>query len=147
MPTYEYQCPDGHEFEIFVQTVSARPVSPPCPCTVGTRYRPDLCPGAFSHGYDAAATCERCPEEPEPCELPAKQVFRTPAQAWIPGVNKETVFDYPGSKVHKAGYVHGYVDPGVKKVSAGAGGVLNPSTRDRHPLAKVVQPDWKAPKE
>lgn len=117
MPTYEFRCPQGHDTEHFC-SISAKPDRLECPHV----------------GEDGAA-----------CGEPAKQVFLTPPEYWIPGVNKQTVLDYPGSKMHKAGYVHAYVDPGVKKVSVGAGGVLNPSTSPRHPMASQVKPEWKKP--
>ena len=31
MPTYEYRCPDGHEFEKFVQKISLASAALPCP--------------------------------------------------------------------------------------------------------------------
>ena len=31
MPTYEYRCPDGHEFEHFYRTISAAEAQRPCP--------------------------------------------------------------------------------------------------------------------
>lgn len=31
MPTYEYRCPEGHEFEKFFRTISGAPVSVNCP--------------------------------------------------------------------------------------------------------------------
>jgi putative FmdB family regulatory protein len=31
MPTYEYRCPDGHEFEEFVRTISAAQAELKCP--------------------------------------------------------------------------------------------------------------------
>ncbi|HWE41536.1 MAG TPA: zinc ribbon domain-containing protein, partial [Gemmatimonadaceae bacterium] len=31
MPTYEYRCPDGHEFEKFFRTISGAPASVNCP--------------------------------------------------------------------------------------------------------------------
>ena len=31
MPTYEYRCPDGHEFEQFVQKISQASAALPCP--------------------------------------------------------------------------------------------------------------------
>ena len=103
------------------------------------------------HRFEVRSSTSNKPDHPpcevEGCTAPTKQGFFTAPELWIPGVNKETVLDYPGSKRLKAGYVHHMVDPGVKKVSSGYGGVLNPSFKERHPLAKVVQPDWKAPKE
>ena len=31
MPTYEFRCPDGHDFEKFFRSISAAPVEVPCP--------------------------------------------------------------------------------------------------------------------
>jgi putative FmdB family regulatory protein len=31
MPTYEYRCPDGHDFETFVQKISLASSELPCP--------------------------------------------------------------------------------------------------------------------
>lgn len=118
MPTYEFRCPEGHDTEHF--------------CSISAKPERLACPHVSAEGG-------------EPCGQPAKQVFLTAPEYWIPGVNKQTVMDYPGSKRLKAGYVHGYVDPGVKKVSVGAGGALNPSTAPVHPLAGQVRPEWKKP--
>lgn len=145
MPTYEYECSEGHPFEVR-SSISNKPDHPACPCPVGTRHRPDLCDRRFSHAMDEPF-CEFCPEESEPCEATSRQVIRTVPIAWIPGVNKETVLDYPGSKRLKAGYIHHMVDPGVKKVSSGYGGMLNPQTKERHPIGKAVQAEWKIPAE
>lgn len=117
MPTYEFQCTEGHDFEHFC-SISAKPSSTPCPTLLG---------------------------EAVPCGAPSKQVFRTPPEHWIPGSNKRTVLDYPGSKALKAGYVHSHIDPGVKKVSVGAGGSLNPRTAPMDPIGKQVTPEWKTP--
>lgn len=40
MPTYEYRCPNGHDFEKFFRTISASQSEVPCPqCgAVGTRH-------------------------------------------------------------------------------------------------------------
>lgn len=115
MPTYSFQCPEGHIFDLF-SSISAKPDAPPC------EHTPEGVEGATA------------------CGLPAKQVFTS-----MPSINDTNVMilDYPGSKRLKAGYVHAYVDPGVKKVSVGAGGALNPSTSPRHPLAQQVRPEWK----
>lgn len=77
-----------------------------------------------------------CPE----CGLPSGQVFTS-----MPSINNTEVMilDYPGSKRLKAGYVHSHVDPGPTKVSVGAAGALNPSTKERHPAAQWVKPEWK----
>ena len=141
MPTYEYLCGNGHEFE-FRSSISAKPDHPPCPY-VGRRPVPALC--RWPHGEGEA--CAECPTEEITCPAESKQVIRTVPVAWIPGVNKETVFDYPGSKALKAGHIHYMVDPGVKKVSSGYGGMLNPRTAERHPAGKMVQAEWKLPPE
>lgn len=133
MPSYDFECPDGHIFELR-SSITNKPDAPPCTHIV--------------HEQEVSLIGETRPRVvPTYCGKPSKQIFTTMPVIWIPGVNKETVLDYPGSKRLKAGYVHHMVDPGVKKVSSGYGGVLNPSFKDRHPLSKVVQPDWKAPKE
>ena len=31
MPTYEYRCPEGHEFEKFYRTISSAETTPACP--------------------------------------------------------------------------------------------------------------------
>jgi putative FmdB family regulatory protein len=31
MPTYDFQCPDGHDFERFYRTISAAPAEAECP--------------------------------------------------------------------------------------------------------------------
>lgn len=132
MPTYEYRCPDGHDFEIFC-SISSKPEAPPCPyerCTVD--------------GHDDVL-CKSDDPCIAVCGLPAKQVFLTAPDLWITGDsgNRKTVLDTPGAKAHKAGYVHSHGNIGVQKVSVGAGGALNPRTHREHPLAARVQPDYK----
>lgn len=75
------------------------------------------------------------------CTKLAKQIILTAPHTWL-GLY---ILDYPGSKALKAGYVMSHGDHGVKKVSSGYGGSLNPSTRDLHPLAEAVQPERLAP--
>lgn len=130
MPTYEYSCPSGHNFEIFC-SISSKPEAPPCPEV--------LC-------YEQLEPTDIAqPVEPRVCGLPAKQVFLTPPDLWITGDcgNRKTVLDTPGSKANKAGYVHTHGNIGVQKVSVGAGGALNPRTHREHPLAERVRPDYK----
>jgi len=75
------------------------------------------------------------------CGKPAKQIFTSAPHLW----KGLYILDYPGSKALKAGFVHSHGDHGVKKVSSGYGGSLNPSTRDLHPLAEASQPERMAP--
>ena len=133
MPTYEYQCPEGHQFEIRCSTISAKPDAPECPCIVAR-------PVGHGNGGDF---CEGCAEEEVPCGLVAKQVFITPPVTWIPGVDHKTVLDYPGSKGLKAGHVHTHGFKHVNKVSVGAGGALNPRTSAENPIVDRVIPDYK----
>lgn len=74
-----------------------------------------------------------CPHEG--CGLPGSRVLIS-----MPYINNTEVMilDYPGSKRLKAGYVGDYVDPGVKKVSVGYGGVLNPRTAPYDPIADAI---------
>lgn len=74
-----------------------------------------------------------CPE----CGEPMRQVFLSAPHQW----KNLYVLDYPGSKALKAGFVHSHGDPGVRRVSVGAGGALNPKTSPLHPLARNVIPD------
>lgn len=91
----------------------------------------------FEHRCNVSARPETIPCPVEGCGKLAKQIILGTPYVW-----KDTyVFDYPGSKRLKAGFVHSHGDPGVKKVSVGAGGALNPSTKSLHPLADRVQPD------
>lgn len=142
MPTYEYECPEGHQFEIYC-SISSKPENPPCPVSIRMRFREDKCEQQMSHGRDGAAQCDVCPVEPEPCELPARQVFLTPPTTWIPGVDHKTVLDYPGSKAHKAGHVHSHGFKYATKVSSGAGGMINPRTSAEAPIVNRVIPDYK----
>lgn len=143
MPTYEYECSEQHPFEVR-SSISNKPEHPACPCLV-VAVLAHLCPNAATH-TEEAPSCEACPrEEPVVCGEPGHQVIRTVPTTWIPGENKESVFDYPGSKRWKAGHIHYMVDPGVKKVSSGYGGVLNPKTAERHPVGKAVQAEWRLP--
>lgn len=76
----------------------------------------------------------------EGCAEPSSQILVS-----MPALNNTELYilDYPGSKRLKAGYVHSHVDPGPTRVSSGAGGCLNPSTKPLHPMAEGVRPDWK----
>jgi putative FmdB family regulatory protein len=74
-----------------------------------------------------------CPE----CGAESRQAFLSAPHVW----KGLYVLDYPGSKALKAGYVHSHVDPGVSKVSVGAGGALNPKSKPIHPIANNVIPD------
>lgn len=132
MPTYEFECPEGHQFEIYC-SISSKPDAPPCPCTVARKV-----------GHDNGGSfCEDCAEEEVPCGLTARQVFLTPPTTWIPGVDHKTVLDYPGSKAHKAGHVHSHGFKHATKVSSGAGGMINPRTSAENPIVDRVIPDYK----
>ena len=76
-----------------------------------------------------------CPE----CGGVTRQVILTAPHVW----KNLYVLDYPGSKALKAGYIHSHGDPGVSKVSSGAGGMLNPKTKELHPIAHNVIPERK----
>ncbi len=45
MPTYEFRCPKGHEFEKFYRSMSAAPLQAPCP-TCGKMAERLISPGA-----------------------------------------------------------------------------------------------------
>ena len=98
-----------------------------------------LCPNEHVHeifcSISSKPTSPTCPA----CGASAKQVFLTAPHVWK-GIY---VLDYPGSKALQAGYVHSHGDPGVEKVSSGAGGMLNPKTKDLHPIAQNVFPERK----
>ncbi|MFI5245389.1 MAG: FmdB family zinc ribbon protein [Gemmatimonadales bacterium] len=47
MPTYEYRCPDGHEFEKFVQKISLASAELPCPVCGKTAERQISAGGGF----------------------------------------------------------------------------------------------------
>lgn len=95
------------------------------------------CPENHTHeifcSISSRPTAPACPACGEPC----RQVFLTAPHVW----KGLYIFDYPGSKAQKAGYIHSHGDPGVSKVSVGAGGALNPKSRELHPLAHSVIPD------
>lgn len=126
MPFYDFRCECGHEFEYLV-SISNKPKSVICPVSRETP------PGACETDYTLTPQENPCGQEAKPFLLA------------MPFINDTSVriLDYPGSKRLKAGYVHSHVDPGVKKVSVGAGGILNPRTSDLHPAASWVQPEWK----
>lgn len=128
MPTYEFMCPEGHQFEIWC-SISSKPENPPCPVEVERTY--------------CNPPCDMCSPSDEPCGLPAKQVFLTPPTTWIAGVDHKTVLDYPGSKAQKAGHVHSHGFKYGTKVSSGAGGMINPRTSAEAPVASNVIPDYK----
>lgn len=95
------------------------------------------CPSAHTHeifcSISAKPSSPPCPTCGEAC----KQVFLTSPHVW----KGLYVLDYPGSKEKKAGYVHSHVDPGATRVSVGAGGALNPKSKELHPMAHKVIPD------
>jgi putative FmdB family regulatory protein len=47
MPTYEYRCPDGHDFEKFVQKISLASAELPCPVCGKTAERQISAGGGF----------------------------------------------------------------------------------------------------
>jgi hypothetical protein len=129
VPTYEWSCPDGHTFEIYC-SISSKPEAPPCPEVLY---------------YESVESDDPnvAPVKPVECGKPAHQVFLTPPTTWIPGVDHKTVLDYPGSKAHKAGHVHSHGFKYATKVSAGAGGMINPRTSAEAPIVNRVIPDYK----
>lgn len=74
-----------------------------------------------------------CPE----CGQDMRSVILTSPHVW----KNIYILDYPDSKRLKAGYVHSHGDPGVKKVSSGYGGALNPKSAPLHPIADRVIPE------
>lgn len=74
----------------------------------------------------------------EDCDALGRQVLLQAPMLNDPNVR---ILDYPGSKKFKAGYVHSHGDRAVSKVSVGAGGALNPSTKAVDPLVQHVRPD------
>ena len=139
MPTYEFQCANGHNFEHRC-SISNKPNELPCPVEIEL---PAVDVSCTDSEHEQPCSCQ-CPKtEKAPCGAEATQVFRTAPPIWIPGVTHNTVLDYPGSKAHKAGFQMSHGNIGVKKVSVGAGGALNPRTHREHPLASAVIPDPK----
>lgn len=95
--------------------------------------------GNAAHDFEIFCSMSDKPASPPcpTCGAASKQIFKT-----VPHVWKDLyVLDYPGSKALKAGYQYSHGDPGVSKVSSGFGGVLNPSTKDLHPVAMSAQPE------
>ena len=130
VPTFEYACPEGHQFEIWC-SISSKPEHPSCPQLV--------CKDK-THEYEF---CDNNSDCVGPCGIPAKQVFLTPPTTWIAGVDHKTVLDYPGSKAQKAGHVHSHGFKYGTKVSSGVGGMINPRTSAEAPVASNVIPDYK----
>jgi hypothetical protein len=125
MPTYNYRCSEGHITERRC-SISARDADPNPLCTE---------PLSADNGSPTEL----------PCGKPTTQVFLS-----APSINDTNVMimsyktsDGQSSRRFMAGHIHTYVDPGVKKVSVGAGGALNPPTKERHPAAQWVKPEWK----
>ena len=137
MPTYEFRCPDGHDFEVR-SSISGKPDAPPCPFEVEDYPRPDLC--LSRHAQDEFV-CPDCPSEKDICGKPGKQIFLTVPVIWIPGVTHERVFDYPGSKAQKAGYVHTHGDKPATRVQSGYGGTTSTSFKHHDEVADWVIPD------
>lgn len=120
MPTYNYECTNGHVTERFcwISEHNANP-RPPCPHE----------------------------DEGTPCGAETKQIFLSaPHQCdTTKHIMAYKTSDGQSSRRFMAGHVHSYVDPGPTKVSVGAAGQLNPSHRPLHPAAKMFQPEWKGP--
>jgi len=148
MPTYEYQCEDGHDFEVYC-TISARPEAPPCtevvfvphvsPTDLGLEPTEDEVPDPL-HGR--AYTQDNVPGTLCLCGATSRRVFRTAPMIWTSETHN-TVLDYPGSKSKKAGYTMSHADKAATRVSCGAGGMINPRTSAEHPMAARVMPEWK----
>lgn len=121
MPTYNYRCEAGHTTERFC-SIRERDENPNPPCT-------------------ELVDADNGSPTKLPCGAATTQVFTA-----MPSVNNTEVMilDYPGSKRLKAGYVHAFVDPGPTRVSVGAAGALNPHSKERHPAAQWVKPEWKS---
>jgi hypothetical protein len=139
MPTYNYRCSKGHITERRC-SISARDAdpNPPCPYEIPFEDQKEapLHPAYRSGGSDTYI---------RRCGAPTTQVFLS-----APSINDTNVMimayktnDGQSSRRLMAGHIHAYVDPGVKKVSVGAGGALNPPTKERHPAANWVKPEWK----
>jgi putative FmdB family regulatory protein len=76
---------------------------------------------------------------PHPCPLcgeHGKQVILT-----VPAMPKVIVVDYPGSKKHKAGFVHSHGDKSATKTQVGFGGAVNRSHKPVDPIAALAQPE------
>jgi hypothetical protein len=139
MPTYEFMCHEGHQFDIWC-SISSKPEHPPCPVEV--RYPVPMI-AVMCEEHEPGCTCKQPVPQLGPCEAPSKQVFLTPPTTWIAGVDHKTVLDYPGSKAQKAGHVHSHGFKYGTKVSSGAGGMINPRTSTEAPVASNVIPDYK----
>lgn len=113
MPTYDFECPNGHVFEVR--------------CSVADREKEHFCP------FEVMTHVGECR-----CQLPGKRVILEAPMLNDPNVR---ILDYPGSRKHKAGYVHSHGDKPVSKVSVGYGGANNPTTRALHPIVNHVRPD------
>ena len=100
-----------------------------------------MCPDAHVHEIFCSISSKPATPPCPVCGKDSKQAFLTAPHVW----KGLYVLDYPGSKALKAGFIHSHGDPGVSKVSVGAGGALNPKTQDLHPIAHNVFPDRKPP--
>ena len=148
MPTYEYLCEDGHEFEVYC-TISARPESPSCTEIV---FVPHVSPTDLgleaTQAEDINATQGRVYTQDDVvgtlclCGATSKRVFRTAPMVWTSETHN-TILDYPGSKKQKAGYTMSHGDKAATRVSSGAGGMINPRTSAEHPMAARIMPEWK----
>lgn len=148
MPTYEYQCEDGHDFDVYC-TISARPETPACTEVV---FVPHVSPSdlglepATDETLDALHgrpyTQDDVPGTLCLCGATSKRVFRTAPMIWTSETHS-TILDYPGSKRQKAGYTMSHGDKAATRVSSGAGGMINPRTSAEHPMAARIMPEWK----
>jgi predicted nucleic acid-binding Zn ribbon protein len=136
MPTYEFRCEAGHDFEHRCG-ISSKPDQLACPAHL-VRYHFDMHEPVEG---DSETWCEKCGGAPLICGKPAKQVFLTPPPIWIPGVTHQTVLDYPGSKAQKAGHVHSHGYKPATKVQSGYGGVTSTAFRHNDEVANWVKPD------
>ena len=71
----------------------------------------------------------------EECGLPIHQIHLT-----FPAMPTTIIVDYPGSKKHKAGYVHSHGDHMATKTQFGYGGGQAPK-EVTNPFAKGAMPD------
>jgi putative FmdB family regulatory protein len=90
--------------------------------------------------YEVRCSIASKADEPHPC--PECGVAGKSVILVSPAMPTLIVVDYPGSKKHKAGYIHSHGDRSGTKVQAGYGGKITPSSESAPSQQGAI---WKNP--
>lgn len=129
MPTYDYECPQGHVFEVrcsIAESDNVQRCDHPVPLVqygMDKSGLPKKIQDLVENPPDALVAALGVPREfiapTRACGLAGKRLISAPA------IPSHIVVDYPGSKKHKAGYQHSHGDRPGTKIQVGSGGKIS----------------------